>query len=56
MRPLFFCGYPINFPILDGVFYHIVAGAPFGHDARKATIYKNKPRSLTPVLDSYDIY
>ena len=23
MRPLFFCGWPLNFPIRDGVFYHI---------------------------------
>ena len=23
MRPLFSCGWPLNFPIRDGVFYHI---------------------------------
>ena len=37
MRPLFFCGWPLNFPIRDGVFYHI----PYNLGTPVFTVYKH---------------
>ena len=41
MRPPFFCGWPLNFPICGGVFYHISYNLHWGPQALPFIMYKH---------------